>query len=206
MKWNGWNGPSPLGHGLPGLVHGAFQSEAEAGELHSTRQRRRFQWAAAPWGVAVGQRDGRWGVGLNLVTGEGGGSPEGGVHGGTAQPEGNDSKGWRSVVEVDGSRLEKAVRTHAVVGAASMEHVGGWRQLGSGQRLEQRWTARGRAKRMRWERWSGEVKKSSFTSEPRRAEDKDARGGARGRPRWSSSHRRVAEQLARVQGQRPGAV
>jgi hypothetical protein len=42
------------------------------------------------------------------------------------------------------------------------------------------------------------VKKSSFASEPRRAGDMDALGGARGRPRWSSGHRCVAEQLARA--------
>jgi hypothetical protein len=32
MKWNCWNGPSPLGHSLPGPAHGAFPPEAEAGE------------------------------------------------------------------------------------------------------------------------------------------------------------------------------
>jgi hypothetical protein len=52
------------------------------------------------------------------------------------------------------------------------------------------------------ERWSGdgsgEVKKSGFDSEPRRAEDKDARGGTRGRPRQSSCHRHMAEQLVHV--------
>jgi hypothetical protein len=40
------------------------------------------------------------------------------------------------------------------------------------------------------------VKKSAFASEPRSTEDKGTRGGARGRPWWSSSRRRVAEQLA----------
>jgi hypothetical protein len=52
------------------------------------------------------------------------------------------------------------------------------------QHMEQRRTAGGRAERKRRERWSGdgsrEVKKSVFASEPRRAEDKDSRGDARG--------------------------
>jgi hypothetical protein len=73
-------------------------------------------------------------------------------------------------------------------------------RLGGDWRLEQRRTVGGRAERTRRERWSGdesiEVKKSGFASEPRRAGDKDTRGGARGRPRRSSGRRRVAEQLA----------
>jgi hypothetical protein len=32
MKWNCWNGPSPLGHSLSGPAHGAFRPEAEAGK------------------------------------------------------------------------------------------------------------------------------------------------------------------------------
>jgi hypothetical protein len=50
------------------------------------------------------------------------------------------------------------------------------------------------------------VKKSTFASEPRRAEDKDARGGTHGRPRRSSGHRRVAEQLAHVREANDWAV
>jgi hypothetical protein len=53
-----------------------------------------------------------------LVTGEGGGSPEGSVHGGAARPEGNNGEGRRPVVEVGSSWLGKVVRTQAVVGAA----------------------------------------------------------------------------------------
>jgi hypothetical protein len=68
-----------------------------------------------------------------LVTGEGGGSPEGGVHGGTARPEGNGGEGRRPVVEVGDSRLGKVVGTRAVVGAVSTERVGGQRQLGGGR-------------------------------------------------------------------------
>jgi hypothetical protein len=30
-----WNGPNPFGRGLPGLAHGAFRPEAEAGEAFS---------------------------------------------------------------------------------------------------------------------------------------------------------------------------
>jgi hypothetical protein len=60
-----------------------------------------------------------------LVAGEGGGSPEGGVHGGAAWPEENCGEGWRPVVEVGGSRLGKMVETRAVIGAASTERVSG---------------------------------------------------------------------------------
>jgi hypothetical protein len=81
----------------------------------------------------VGRRDGRSGGGPNLVTGEGGGSPEGSFHGGMARPEGNNGEGRRPVVEVGGSRFRKVVETRAVIGVASMERVGGRRQLGSGR-------------------------------------------------------------------------
>jgi hypothetical protein len=54
--------------------------------------------------------------GLDLVSGEGVGSPEGGVHGGAAQSEGNGGEGRRLVVD-----------TRALVGAASMERAGGRR-------------------------------------------------------------------------------
>jgi hypothetical protein len=64
-----------------------------------------------------------------LATGERGGSPEGSVHGGAAQPEGNGGEGRRPVVEVGGSRLGKVVRTRAVIGAASTECAGGQRRL-----------------------------------------------------------------------------
>jgi hypothetical protein len=64
-----------------------------------------------------------------LATGEREGSPEGGVHGGTARLEGNGGEGRRPVVEVDGSRFRKVVRTRAVVGATSTDHVGGRRRL-----------------------------------------------------------------------------
>jgi hypothetical protein len=137
-----------------------------------------------------------------LVTDEGGGPPQGGVHGGAARPEGNGGEGRRPVLEVGGSRLGKVVGTRAVIGAASTERVRGQRLLGSGRRLEQRQTVGGRAKRTRRERWSGdgstEVKKSGFASEPMRAGDKDTQGGACGRPRRSSGCQRVAEQLARA--------
>jgi hypothetical protein len=69
-----------------------------------------------------------------LVTGEGGGSPEGGVHGGTAQPEGNGGEGRRPVVEVGDSWLRKVVGTRTVIGVASTERVGGQRRLGGGRR------------------------------------------------------------------------
>jgi hypothetical protein len=87
-----------------------------------------------------------------------------------------------------GAQLGKVVGTRAVVRVASTERVGGRRRLGSGRCLEQnRCTVGGGAERTRQERWSrdgrGEVKKSGFASEPRRTGDKDARGGARGRPR-----------------------
>jgi hypothetical protein len=50
---------------------------------------------------------------------------------------------------------------------------------------------------VRWSRdGSIEVKKLGFASELRRTEDKDARGGACGRPRQSLGHQRMAEQLA----------
>jgi hypothetical protein len=61
-----------------------------------------------------------------LVTGEGGGSLEGGFHGGVAWPEGNGGEGRRLVVEVGGSRFGKVVRTRAVVGVVLTERVGGW--------------------------------------------------------------------------------
>jgi hypothetical protein len=32
MKWNCWNGPSLLGHNLPGLAHRDFWPEAKTGE------------------------------------------------------------------------------------------------------------------------------------------------------------------------------
>jgi hypothetical protein len=64
-----------------------------------------------------------------LATSERGGSPEGSIDRGAAQPEGNIDEGWRPVVEVGGSRLGKVVGTQAVVGAASMEHISGRRRL-----------------------------------------------------------------------------
>jgi hypothetical protein len=70
-----------------------------------------------------------------LVIGEGG-SPEGGFHLGTARSKGNNGEGQRPVVEVGDSQLGKVVGTWEVVGVASMEHVGGWRRLESGQRLQ----------------------------------------------------------------------
>jgi hypothetical protein len=66
-----------------------------------------------------------------LVTGEGGGSPEG-----AARPEGNDGEGRRPVLEVGGSWLEKVIGTRTVVGAALTEHVGGRRRLGGGRRRQ----------------------------------------------------------------------
>jgi hypothetical protein len=71
-----------------------------------------------------------------LVSSEGGGSPEGGVHGGAAWPEGNGGEGRCPVVEVGGSRLGKMVGTRAVVGAASAECVSGQRRLGGGRRWQ----------------------------------------------------------------------
>jgi hypothetical protein len=64
-----------------------------------------------------------------LATGEREGSPEGGVHGGTARLEGNGGEGRRPVVEVDGSRFRNVVRTRAVVGVPSIERIGGRRRL-----------------------------------------------------------------------------
>jgi hypothetical protein len=154
MKSNCWNGPIPLGHDLPGPAHGAFRTEAKARELRGARQRCRFRWAAARWGGAVGRRDGRWGGGLDFITGELGGLPHGGVHRGVARPEGNGGEGRRSVVEVDGSWLRKVVETRAVIGAAATKHIGGRRWLGSGSHLEQRQTMGCKVERTRWERWS----------------------------------------------------
>jgi hypothetical protein len=64
-----------------------------------------------------------------LATDERGGSLEGGVHGGVAQPEGNDGEGRCPVVEVYDSWLRKVVGTQAVIWAASTERVGGQRRL-----------------------------------------------------------------------------
>jgi hypothetical protein len=68
-----------------------------------------------------------------LVTGEGGVSPEGGFHGGAAQPEGNGGEGRRPVEEVGGSWFGNVVGTWAVVGMASTERVSCWRWLSDGQ-------------------------------------------------------------------------
>jgi hypothetical protein len=84
----------------------------------------------------VGRRDGWCGGELNSVTSEGGGSPEGGVHGGVTRPKGNGGEGRHPMVEVGSSWLEKMVGTWAVVGAVSIEHVGGRRRLGGGQQRQ----------------------------------------------------------------------
>jgi hypothetical protein len=84
----------------------------------------------------VGRRDGRRCGGLDLVIGEGRGSPEGGVHRGMTLLARNGGGGRRPVVGVVGSWLGKVVGTRAVVGAASKERVDGRRRLGSDRCLE----------------------------------------------------------------------
>jgi hypothetical protein len=145
MKWNCWNGPSPLGHVLPGLAQGRSRGDPRC----STVAVIPVNGGAMRWGRGLERWPMRWGGGHNLVTNEGGGPPQGGVHGGVAQPEGNGGEGRRPVLEVGGSRLGKVVGTRAVIGAASTERVRGQRLLGSGRRLEQRQMVGGRAKRTR---------------------------------------------------------
>jgi hypothetical protein len=67
-----------------------------------------------------------------------------------AQPEGNDGEGWRSVVEVGGSRFRKVVGTRAVVGVASTECVSGWRRLGGDRRRQGKASMAEEWERVRW--------------------------------------------------------
>jgi hypothetical protein len=115
-----------LATGLPGHdgpAHKAFQPEAETGE--PPRRSTTAPILASSGMVRCGRGSERWPVrwGPDLVTGEGGGSPEGGFHGGVARPEGKGGEGRHPMVEVGGSWF----------GVASTECVDGRRRLGSGR-------------------------------------------------------------------------
>jgi hypothetical protein len=199
MKWNCWNEPSSLGHTLPasgrkpqptgpfGLrpkqgSSTAIDGGADSGERQCSE--------VGPW---VGEMAGEVGV---LIW-----SP--------AKKEAHQravsTGAW---LDQWGTTVMDSVRCWRLAARGSGRwsghgrslgwRVGGRRRLGDGRRLEQRRTMRGRVERTRRERWSREVKKSGFASGPIRAGDKDARGGAHGRPRWSSDHHCVAKQLAHM--------
>jgi hypothetical protein len=146
MKLHYWNGLSPLGH-RPSRPWQPSPRPRQ-GNHQGAWRRHQFWWAAARWGGVVGWRDGRWGRGPDLVTGEEGGSPEGGFHGGTEWAEGNGSEGWRPVVEVGGSWFGKVVGTRAVVGVALTECVCVRRWLGGGRwwQARHRWQKSGRGR------------------------------------------------------------
>jgi hypothetical protein len=109
-----------------------------------------------------------------LVTSEGGGSPEGGFHGGVARPEGNGGEGRRPVVQVGGSWFGKVVGTWAVVGVALMERIGGRRRLGGGRRWQDMELAAEEWERVRWHEEESEWE-GTPPLQPRQT-DKGARG------------------------------
>jgi hypothetical protein len=148
MKCNCWNGPSTLGHGLPGLAHGPFGPRSKQGSSTALDGGADSgEWRRGEVGSWVGEMADE--VGTRFGHRRRRRLTRGWCPRGASRSEGNDGEGRHPMVEVGGSRLRKVVETRAVVGAASTERVGGWRWLGGGRRLEQRQMMGGKAKRTR---------------------------------------------------------